>query len=303
MEIFTQNTWDNQSLEEALKRGEPCLIVVRGDQLEIMADDLGIHPRIVGECLASTSSKMESHEGFDFIALNVPNRDDLFKPYHRTCIYYRKNLMMFVCDGDRVVDGIVEALKKGELEPSLDRVFYSYFDQLTVGDAVLEEDIEQEISDLEEALLTSEKQDCTREIVLLRRKLMALKRYYEQLLEISEMIEENGNGLVNKRALRYFRMLTGRVNRLYHGVMTLRDYVTQVRESYQAQVDISLNRLMKLFTVITAVCLPLTLIAGWYGMNFDMPEYRQPWAYPALIVISIAVVAVCIYHFRKNKWL
>ena len=62
-----------------------------------------------------------------------------------------------------------------------------------------------------------------------------------------------------------------------HSVLNLRDYLSQVREAYQSQIDINLNNVMKIFTVITAIFLPLSLIAGWYGMNFNMPEYQSPY--------------------------
>ena len=93
-----------------------------------------------------------------------------------------------------------------------------------------------------------------------------------------------------------------RVDRLFHSVLNLRDYVTEVREAYQAQVDINLNQLMKLFTVITTICLPLTLIAGWYGMNFPMPEYTSSIGYPMVIALSVVIVVWVIAYFRKNNW-
>ena len=97
-------------------------------------------------------------------------------------------------------------------------------------------------------------------------------------------------------------MFTNRINRLFQGVNNLRDYVTQVREAYQAQVDINQNTLMKLFTVVTTIFLPLTLIVGWYGMNFNMPEYSLSYGYSVVIIISISIVVICIVWFKKNKW-
>ena len=92
------------------------------------------------------------------------------------------------------------------------------------------------------------------------------------------------------------------MERLFQEVLNLRDYVTQVREAYQAQVDINLNHIMKLFTVITAIFLPLSLVAGWYGMNLQMPEYGWQFGYPAIIVISAVVVVGVILYFKKKKW-
>ena len=150
--------------------------------------------------------------------------------------------------------------------------------------------------------MDSPKQDYLHSIMQVRQKLMYLKRYYEQLVDIAEALEDNENRLLSHASLRYFRILTNRCNRLYHAVLNLRDYATQVREAYQAQVDIGLNSLMKLFTVITAIFSPLTLIVGWYGMNLKMPEFGWQYGYPFVIVLSIAVVVVCVILFKRNKW-
>jgi magnesium transporter len=75
-----------------------------------------------------------------------------------------------------------------------------------------------------------------------------------------------------------------------------------VREAYQAQVDIEQNQIMKTFTVITAVFFPLSLIAGWYGMNFQMPEFGWRLGYPYVIALSAAVCAVCVICFKLKKW-
>ena len=97
-------------------------------------------------------------------------------------------------------------------------------------------------------------------------------------------------------------MFTSRVDRLNRNILNLRDYITQVREAYQSQQDIRLNEIMKLFTVITAIFLPLTLLVGWYGMNFKyMPELQWPYGYAIAIGISVFFVAGSIIYFKKKK--
>ena len=144
---------------------------------------------------------------------------------------------------------------------------------------------------MEEFLITGKEINYIREIIEMRKRLMVLKRYYEQLSDIAEDICENENELIREKTMKFFRIFQSRVERLYQEVLNLRDYITQVREAYQAQVDINLNNIMKLFTVITAIFLPLTLIVGWYGMNLQMPEYGWRFGYPVIIGISAAVVA------------
>ena len=84
----------------------------------------------------------------------------------------------------------------------------------------------------------------------------------------------------------------------------LRDYTIQIHDLYATQVDVRQNRIMTILTVITSIFLPLTLIAGWYGMNFRyMPELNWPWSYPVVIAVCIVIVVVCLVYFKKKKWL
>lgn len=77
-----------------------------------------------------------------------------------------------------------------------------------------------------------------------------------------------------------------------------------MREAYQSQLAIQQNQLMKLFTVVTVVFLPLTLLTGWYGMNFvGMPELTWKYGYPVAIVVSVVIVVALLRHFKKKNWL
>ncbi|HWT27849.1 MAG TPA: CorA family divalent cation transporter, partial [Mobilitalea sp.] len=110
--------------------------------------------------------------------------------------------------------------------------------------------------------------------------------------------------LFNEENLQYFRIFTDRVARLSSTTRMLQEYSVQVREAYHAQLDLDLNNIMKMFTVVTTIFLPLTLIVGWYGMNFTtMPELT--WKYGYLFVIGLCVITafICIYFFKKKKFM
>ena len=164
------------------------------------------------------------------------------------------------------------------------------------------EKLEERITETEDELLTASQSAYAGEIIAFRRELLRLKKYYEQLNQVFEGLTENENNLIPPEDLRFFRILDNKIDRLFSHVLNLRDYVTQVREAYQAQIDIEQNNLMKIFTVVTAVFLPLTLIVGWYGMNLQMPEFSWPFGYPLVIALSIAVVMFCLFYFKRRKW-
>ncbi len=120
-------------------------------------------------------------------------------------------------------------------------------------------------------------------------------------MHILDDIQEAKCSPIDQENANVFGFYARRVERLQKNVLVLREYVIQVRESYEAETDISLNRMMRLFTVVTVIFLPLTLIAGWYGMNLKMPEYHWLWSYPAVIAVSVLIVVLTIIIFKKEK--
>ena len=99
-------------------------------------------------------------------------------------------------------------------------------------------------------------------------------------------------------------MFTARIANLRDIASFVRDYTVQLREIYESQLNIKQNHIMTILTVVTTIFMPLTLIAGWYGMNFKyMPELELPWGYPAVIAVSAAVAVGCLIYFKKKKWL
>lgn len=279
------------------------LCILDFSELVAVSAQLDIGSRLVEECISGNSCKFESHDGFDFITLSIPDAiSGTVKP-KRIGIYFRANLLVFASDRITYFADLVDATQTADILISdLSKFFHLFFDKLTYDDRDVLIAIEEEISGLEEEFIVAIKNDLVDYLITFRKRLLSLKQYYEQLFEISEAIEENENNLIDKKDLRYFKILTNRINRLFTNVLNLRDYGTQVREAYQAQLDINLNNVMKIFTVVTSIFLPLTLIVGWYGMNIMMPEFHWEYGYPFVIGLCIVVVTGTLLYFKKNKW-
>lgn len=286
----------------AIEEGKPYIWMIGSPELQTASETLRLSEALVQEMRSGDVTKFESHEGFDFIVLNIPT--DLFTEgrSQRVCMYLSVNLLALFCEKDAVFESMLsDNSREPRKKTSLARIMYQYFDRVTYDDSLILKKIEQDISALEETLIVSKKSDFLF-LVDYRKKLLELKVYYEQLLEVFEAIEQNENGLIEMKEIRFFRILAGRVNRLYNGVNNLRDFVTQVREAYQTQIDINLNSVMKVFTVITSIFFPLTLIVGWYGMNLRMPEFGWRYGYLFVIGLSIATAVATLVYFKKKKW-
>ena len=97
--------------------------------------------------------------------------------------------------------------------------------------------------------------------------------------------------------------MTDDVIRLREESQLLREYCTQIQSLFQSEIDIRQNRIMQILTIVTTIFLPLTLLAGWYGMNFSgMPELHWKYGYPAIILVSVAVVVLSLWVCKKKKF-
>ena len=145
---------------------------------------------------------------------------------------------------------------------------------------------------------------CTARTNEIRGNLLELRGHYEQLLDMAQVFEDNENRFFTDENIRFFRLFSGRMERRLAMVASLRDYTVQVRDLYQTRLDVKQNRIMTILTIVTTVFMPLTLIVGWYGMNFRyMPELDSPYAYPIVIIVSLAIVILSLVFFHKKKWL
>ena len=138
----------------------------------------------------------------------------------------------------------------------------------------------------------------------IRYELLDLQKHYEHLIDLGKELEENENEFFYDENLRYFRLFTERVERLQDTVIQLREFIVQLRDLVSEQLSIRQNKIVTLLTVITTIFMPLTLIVGWYGMNFIyMPELRSVYGYPVVILVSVLIVVFLLYWFKKKRWM
>ncbi|WP_317855877.1 CorA family divalent cation transporter [Chakrabartyella piscis] len=243
------------------------------------------------------------YEGFLCLGMEQLHVSDVLKSKNRMVAYWEQTrFIVFTTHIDPVLECMEQLVVKLGERVSLLRVIHGFLEFLTKEDEVLLDGIEGEILALEQHLIMVQDGDCVEEIVDLRKRLLVLKRYYEQTVLLLEGILEDENEWLDEKSKSLFRLLRKRTERKLQNILYLRESVTQVRETYEAEVEINLNQTMKRFTGLTSIFFPLTLIVGWYGMNFAIPEYDWRLGYVFVIGISIAITVLGIIYFRRKKW-
>ncbi|MCR4671733.1 MAG: magnesium transporter CorA [Lachnospiraceae bacterium] len=196
------------------------------------------------------------------------------------------------------------ALSKKLVNPSLERFLYDFLEQIIIDDAEMLNRYDRRLDDIEKLILEGKGENVFRQISEIRNDLRDLKLHYSELIDVCQEFEENENDFFKLDNERYFRLVSRRIERLHERVATLVEFTTQLRDLNQIKVDEKQNNNIAVLTVISTIFMPLTLITGWYGMNFVyMPEFGSRYGYPTVIIVCIIVVAVCLYIFKKKKML
>ena len=305
MYYYIKNTLEKTNkLDFKGKSGQFVAVLTSAEWLENRDKfDMGIEMDIDLSAIHSTKAEVN----YDSLTgtFSIPDRENISAPNTNFAFALDEKGIVFIDDSgfvDKTISNIISS--KRWTMPSLERFIYDFLEQIVERDRIVLERVDKELDQIESNILDGEEKDPSQRVSRIRSDLRDMRIHYEQLLDLSQELEENENDFFNEGNTRYFHLFTQRVSRLHDLTASLREYSIQIRDLYQSQLDIKQNRIMALLTIITSIFMPLTLIAGWYGMNFKyMPELEYKWAYPAVIVVSVAIVIVSLIFFKKKKWL
>lgn len=136
-----------------------------------------------------------------------------------------------------------------------------------------------------------------------RKEIREMSRYYQLLADVTDVLEEVMIKEQKETERQLFSYLSNKVDRLYHDSLVMSEYALQIRDIYQSKISTEQNKVMQLLTIVTTIFMPLTLIAGWYGMNFKMmPELGLQYGYPVICILALVIVIIEIVIFKKKKW-
>ena len=251
------------------------------------------------------SSKAEVSFGSLTGSFRIPDRNDLTEKDYRFAFALDEKGVVFIDDTGVATRMIGEiARSKKYTEPGLERFMYDFLEQIISRDLPIMERYETELDDIEDEILRDGEDENMVIVNDILSNVRELRIHYEQLIDMTQELLENENGFFNEERLRFLQLFMNRLSRLHTNAASLREHTMQVRDLYRAHLEEKQNGIMTILTVVTTIFMPLTLIVGWYGMNFRyMPELENPWSYPVLIVVSVLIIVGSLIFFKKKKWL
>lgn len=245
--------------------------------------------------------RIESQQECIVGTLDIPRVSDICGSQYKIRFFINEKNIVIVDNtsySEKLIQRIVQnRIKQGHTR---ERVLYYYLAGIIIQDLSILGYLEHRIMEFEDEVTEGKFQNFIDHMSKIRRELLVYREYYDELVDMGKELEENENQFFQKKHIKYFGTFSDRADRLMNRTLYLLDYIGQVRDSYQQKVSEQQNQNMQFLTIISTIFFPLTLITGWYGMNFqNMPELTK--GYPFVIVLSVIVVVIIILIFKKKK--
>ena len=247
-------------------------------------------------------SKIEIFEDFIFGYINIP--EILISERSIICFIYCKDYLIFI-DRDNFISHNFEKMLTMHYKhiTSTGTALYCLLDYIMSKDLEKINRLQKNLVEMELNVLNNKKLDQIREITEYRSRTLKLHHYYVQIEGICEDLVSDTKNLFDKDTKTAFETLIRKITLYGHESEQIWEYTSQIRDIYQQQLDVHQNVIMKFLTIVTTLFMPLTLIAGWYGMNFEyMPELHWRYGYVGVLVAAVLIVIFSMILFRRKRY-
>lgn len=312
---------DVATIEEALalrQKGSTVWININGLGDTSIVEDVGrhcdIHTLVLEDVLhVSQRPKCEDYGDYVFVVAQMLDLDHVdaasatITTEQVSFILAPDLLITFQEQEGDVFEAVRNRIRhaKGQVRRmKADYLLYALLDAIVDNYFVILERIGEESETLEECLVDAIPEASIHRIHAMKRMMITLRRAIWPLREAVGTLERGDTKMIQKRARVYFRDLYDHTIQVMDIVESLRDIIGGLLDIYLSAMSNRMNSVMKVLTIIATIFIPLTFIAGVYGMNFEyMPELHYPWAYPVTLVVMLCVSIVMLAFFRRKRWI
>jgi magnesium transporter len=269
----------------------------------------GIHPLVLEDILNTEQrTKLDDLDDYLFIVAKIFyfNPDDFRVRYEQISFIMFYNLILsFQEDIGDIFDPLRERLRKDRgrvRKMGADFLMYTLLDSMVDSYFSVLDGINEKVESIEEILLGAPEHDTLQVIHNIKRDLVTLRRSIWPLREIIGSLEKGESDLIDEKTRIFFKDIYDHTVLVIENIEICRDIVSGMMEMFLSSVSNRMNEVMKMLTVIATIFIPLTFIAGIYGMNFDyMPELHSKWGYPVILIMMVVAGLLMLVWFKKKK--
>jgi len=279
--------------------------------IEKLGKQFELHPLILEDILnTGQRPKFEDFEKYIFIVLKMLSYSDTTQTVEaeQVSLVLGSNFVISFQErlGD-VFDQIRDRIRnaKGRIRKmGPDYLCYALIDAVVDSYFAILERIGENIESMEEEVVGDPTEKTAQQIHSLKREMISLRKSIWPLRELIAGLDKSESSLIKDTTDIYLRDVYDHTIQIIDTVESFRDMVSGMLDIYLSSISNKMNAVMKVLTIIATLFIPLTFVAGIYGMNFKyMPELEWRWAYPIVLLIMVAVSVVMLIYFRKKKWL
>jgi len=279
--------------------------------IEKLGQHFELHPLILEDILhTGQRPKLEDFEKYIFIVLTMLTctGDNHTVETEQVSIVLSSN---FVISFQERVGDVFEQIRdrlrnaKGRIRKmGPDYLAYSLIDAIVDSYFTILEKMGEKIELLEEQLVVEPTEKTLHQIHRLKREMIILRKSVWPLREVISGLQRTESALIKDSTSIYLRDVYDHTIQIIDTIESFRDMVSGMVDLYLSSISNKMNAVMKVLTIIATLFIPLTFIAGVYGMNFKyMPELGWRWGYAVVLLAMIVVAVVMLFYFRKKKWL
>jgi len=269
------------------------------------------HPLAIEDCVADVHHpKVDYYETYLYLVIHGVDVDrtqiEGFAPKELDIFLGKNYLLTFHKKEARSVKEVLRRCRENTpiFEYGLDFVLYSVLDILVTNYMPVLETIEDDLDSCEEEVFSNPEPEVLRKILLMKRTLMTLKKTVFPQREVINHLARNEYEFVNVKTQVYFRDVYDMLYRMAEMTESFRDVTTALVETYLSTISNRLNEIMKILTLFATIFMPLTVLTGIYGMNFQhMPELRWAYGYYYILGLMGLVTFILVTYFKWKKWI
>jgi magnesium transporter len=278
--------------------------------IQKLGEQFDLHPLIIEDIVNTQQRpKMEESEKYIYIVLKMLylDPDSNGTQVEQVSLVFGENFVISFQEkkGD-IFEAIRERIRSGKgriRKMGTDYLAYALIDAVVDHYFIILENDGEKIEVLEDKVVSDPRPETMQEIHHLKRDMIFLRRSVWPLRELVSSLERGESPLIKKTTRIYLRDVYDHTIQVIDTLETYRDMLSGMHDTYLSSISNRMNEVMKVLTIIATIFIPLTFIAGIYGMNFDfMPELKWRWAYFGVWGVMLIIAFFMIAYFKRKKW-